>query len=299
MDAVMEVTTATPRKGITWLASYPKSGNTWFRIFLKNLMAGADEPAKLQGIGCSIASARAVFDNIAGIDSSEMSHDEIDWYRPRVYEQLVAENDQFPMFMKTHDAWSLLPGGQPVLSAKATVGAIYFVRNPLDVAVSFAYHSGHEDFDQTIAQMGSRETGHFCHGNRRLANQLRQLMFGWSGHVESWMQSDANVHVMRYEDMKADPLKTFSEAVSFAGLEKTEEEIDAALDKARFENLQKMEQEDGFREKTVGSNAFFRKGKVGSWREKLNGKQVQKIIDDHGTLMRQLGYLDGDGELTV
>jgi hypothetical protein len=124
-------------------------------------------------------------------------------------------------------------------------------------------------------------------------------MFGWSGHAESWLAADAAVHVMRYEDMKTKPLETFFAAVRFAGLGHTEEDIQVALEKTRFENLQKMEQEDGFCEKTPHCAAFFRKGSVGSWREKLNEEQVARIIADHGERMRQFGYLDDDGGLTV
>jgi hypothetical protein len=286
-----------PRQGIVWLASYPKSGNTWFRIFLSNLLSCRDEPVTLRGIGWSIASARDVFDDLAGIDSSDLSHEEIDWYRRRVYEQIATEANEFPIFMKTHDAYTYLDDGEPMLSRKATAAAIYFVRNPLDVAVSLAYHSGHENFDRAIAEMSSREWGHFCHAKERLTNQLRQLMFGWSGHVESWLAADAAVHVMRYEDMKAHPHETFAGAVRFAGLQHTDEEVEVALQKARFENLQKMEQEDGFREKAPNCKAFFRKGSVGSWREKLKEQQVDRIIADHGELMRRFGYLDVDGRL--
>jgi len=236
-----------PDRGIVWLASYPKSGNTWLRVFLRNLLSGGEEPAGLQGIGFSIASCRSVFDELAGIDSSEISHEEIDRLRPRVYEQIVAEATEFPVFMKTHDAYTYLPDGEPMLSRRATAGAVYLVRNPLDVSVSFAYHSGQESFDRTIADMGSRENGHFCHKRKRLSKQLRQLMFGWSGHVESWLEADAPVHVMRYEDMKARPLETFAAAVRFAGLDYSQEEIERALDKSRFERLQEMERENGFR----------------------------------------------------
>ena len=169
----------------------------------------------------------------------------------------------------------------------------------MDVAASFALHSGHENFDATISEMGARRTGRFCHGERRLTNQLRQLMFGWSGHVESWLEAEADVHVMRYEDMKVTPQKTFTGAVRFAGLDYTEDQIAVALEKARFENLQKMEQNGGFREKTVRSKVFFRKGVVGSWREELNDEQVQRIVNDHGELMRRFGYLSEDGQLTI
>lgn len=291
--------TTNKREGIVWLASFPKSGNTWFRIFLQHLVSGPDAPVKLQGLSTSIASARGVFDEHSGLDSSDLSHEEIDFYRPRVYERMVAKSKTFPMFMKTHDAWTRLPNGKPVLSAKATAGAICLVRNPLDVAVSFAYHGGHENFDNSIEMMGSRENGHFCHGRKRLQNQLRQLMFGWSGYIESWLDAEVPIHVIRYEDMKATPTETFSGAVEFAGLKHTREEVEAALEKSKFENLKKKEEEEGFREKQPNCKAFFRKGTVGSWRENLTDEQRDRVINDHRVMMEKFGYIDENGELTV
>ena len=100
-----------PRRGIIWLASYPKSGNTWLRIFLRNLLSGEDGPAALDEIGFTIASSRALFDDLSGIDSSDMTHDEIDRLRPRVYEQIVDRAEELPVFMRTHDAYTYLPKG--------------------------------------------------------------------------------------------------------------------------------------------------------------------------------------------
>jgi len=285
-------------KGIIWLASYPKSGNTWFRIFLRNLVGDHHSLSKLDGIGFGGASCRHVFDDCAGVDSSDMTLDEIDLLRPRVYELIVDESNELPIYIKTHDAYTLLPDGQAMLSRRATAGAIYFVRNPWDVAVSFAYHQGHEDFDRTIAALGS-PTDAFCRSTKRLHRQLRQKTFGWSGHIHSWLEADVPVHIMRYEDMKQRPLETFTAAIRFAGLENDEGQIAQALEDSRFERLQEMERDGGFREKNPKSELFFRKGEVGSWREKLNEEQVQQIIDGHEEMMRRFGYLDEDRRPTV
>src|SRR5687768_11035432 len=102
--------------GIVWLASYPKSGNTWFRIFLRSLLSEPEEDLSLDGVGFLIASCRQMFDDLSGIDSSDLTHDEIDLLRPRVYEQLAEQSPKRPLFMKTHDAWTRLPNGEPLLS---------------------------------------------------------------------------------------------------------------------------------------------------------------------------------------
>lgn len=281
--------------GIIWLASYPKSGNTWFRIFLRNLLSPSEQPARLDAIGFPIASGRAIFDDFAGIDSSDLTPDEIDSLRPRVYEQIAAEAREGPVFMKTHDAYTYLPNGEPLLSRGATAGAIYLIRNPLDVAVSFANHSAHQRFDYTVARMGSR-TDAFNATTDRLDGQLRQQLLGWSGHVHSWLAArDTALHVMRYEDMKSASLRAFTAAIRFAGLEHSEALVQQALDRCQFEKLQEQERGTGFREKYRKCKAFFRAGETGTWRRHLSEAQVARIIADHGDLMTQFGYLCDDG----
>ena len=62
--------------GICWLASYPKSGNTWFRIFLTNYLRDATSPVDINDLGHSaIASRRAPFDEALGFESGELSQD--------------------------------------------------------------------------------------------------------------------------------------------------------------------------------------------------------------------------------
>ena len=108
------------------------------------------------------------------------------------------------LYHKIHDAWIRLPGGEPLIPADVTRAVIYIIRNPLDVAVSFAHHL-HTSIDKTIDIMNNPEYA-FCDRRDRLANQLRQRLLTWSGHVKSWVdESGLRVWVMRYEDMSAQP----------------------------------------------------------------------------------------------
>ena len=74
-----------------WLASYPKSGNTWFRLLVANLSADDGKPVDINDLPerGGIASARAPFDHLLLIDSGLLTHDEADSLRPRVYEELA------------------------------------------------------------------------------------------------------------------------------------------------------------------------------------------------------------------
>lgn len=65
--------------GIYWLASYPKSGNAWFRAFLRNLQEDGDAPVDINELQTgSIASARGWLDEVLGFDTAELTPDEVE-----------------------------------------------------------------------------------------------------------------------------------------------------------------------------------------------------------------------------
>ena len=116
--------------------------------------------------------------------------------------------------MKVHDARTPNDKNIPLFPKEATAGAIYIIRNPLDVVVSFADHSG-LDYDTAISRM-AQESFAFCAKSRRLHDQLQQKLLSWSSHVNSWTERvPFPVCVIRYEDMKRRPDVTFSKAVQF------------------------------------------------------------------------------------
>lgn len=280
---------------LIWLASYPKSGNTWFRIFLTQLLHEQDDQMDINGIKTDgIFSSRAVLDHLTGVETSDLTMAEIDRLRPKVYNHL-AHQLQKNLFVKVHDAYTFLEDGQPLLGT-VNAKAIYILRNPLDVAVSFSNHLG-KGLEETVEKMGKSNFG-LCQTKQTLSHQVRQKLLSWSEHVESWKQAtELDVHFMRYEDMKLDSLKTFAEAVRFIGLDYTEEQIQAAIDRSDFSKLKEQEQKNGFVEKPHQSSAFFRKGEIGDWRNHLTEQQVARIISDHRDTMKHFGYLTEQDEL--
>ena len=285
-------------KKLVWIASYPKSGNTWFRVFLSNLFNPTDAPADINNLERTpIASSRNYFDEFSGINSSELSHDEIDNLRPAVYEE-IARNSKTLQFLKIHDAYTSLPSGDMLIPAAVTKGVIYIIRNPLDVAVSFAHHSACSP-DKMIRLMND-DNHSFCSRNDMLMTQLRQKLLSWSAHVLSWTEQVLMpVHIMRYEDMLANPLLAFTKALAFLEIPFTSEQIQKAVAFSSFDILRQQEEKNGFKEKTIKSVYFFRKGKAGSWREELSVEQQQIIIDNHAMVMKKFGYLTEQNTLSI
>jgi aryl sulfotransferase len=285
-------------KGIVWIASYPKSGNTWFRIFLSNLLRDGSEPADINALERTpIASSRGLFDDLAGIGAADLLPEEIEKLRPMVY-RLAAEEAREQLFMKIHDARTLTADGLPLISEKGVFGAVYIIRNPLDVAVSYAHHN-RTDIDTAIARMAD-ETNTLSLSRKKLSDQLPQKVLSWSSHVKSWVDgSDLNVCPIRYEDMTSRPFETFGRAARFCNLPDDPERIKKAIRFSSFETLKGQENHTRFVETPSSVPCFFRKGKSGSWRESLSQKQVRRIVDDHGETMQRFGYLSTNGEITV
>ena len=128
---------------------------------------------------------REAFDELVGLDSSDLTPDEVLHYRPSFCE-LLAEALPPPAFVKAHDAYLRLPGGATLFPKAATTGVIHLVRNPLDVAVSCAHHRNRSIDDKVDGCSGSQLTPHFklwygayldCIADAHLRNRHE----GWTG----------------------------------------------------------------------------------------------------------------------
>lgn len=279
-----------PEKKIVWLASYPKSGNTWFRAFLTALLNDNEldiNDMKTDGI----FSSRELFDSCTDFDSMDLYYDEIKTLQPEVFNFLNLISQKEYLFIKIHDAYSLNPEGEPIVPTEATRCAIYFVRNPLDVAGSLANHNG-STIDQAIQILNDPTYVLGPRYNYNVGSQLAQLTYGWSGHVKSWTEGPPfPVLVLRYEDMLANTYDAFNKAVEFIGIDAGKEKVKEAIKATRFEQLQQKERQGGFREKLSVDRVFFRAGKAGNWKNELNEQQIEGILNNQRYIMEKFGYL--------
>ncbi len=288
-------------KRIVWLASYPKSGNTWFRMLLANLRSDKPVDINMPGLRGGIASARAQFDQALLFPSGLLTHEECDRLRPLVYREMAREQDgETPpdeladgevRFIKTHDAWTHVEQGEPLLGGRdVACGVILIARDPRAVAPSLASHMG-LSLDEAISFLGSRESS-FCGRTDRQYRQLRQQLPGWSRYHQGWLDQDVlPVHVLRYEELHGDTANVLRRALIFAGIEADDGQIEQAVRFSSFAELKRQEQDYGFREAPPGRREqFFRRGLVGGWREELDSGQIGRIEAVHGAMMTRLGY---------
>ena len=270
---------------IIWLASYPKSGNTWMRAFLHNLFRDPNEAY-----------------DINKITDLSISDSSIDWYRAQdkrdwtewsaVDVARMRRGAQLAMcrlkpddvFVKTHNA-SVVFLGYPMMHQDLTAGAIYIVRNPLDVCISLSHHYG-TDLDTTVEILADPSIG-----SKTSDKIVYEVHKSWSIHVDSWTNPPRpGLAVLRYEDMLNNPIKTFGGLSQFLGLNPPRKRLERAIERASFKTLRRQEDEQGFKEKSPFAQKFFRDGRAGQWRELLTPAQIDKVVSAHKEQMHRFGY---------
>ena len=272
-----------------WLASYPKSGNTWLRLLLDSMHSGgAAVNLESTALNAPQASDRNLFDEALGLKSSDLTPVEVEVLRPRAF-FLEAANAQKPLFRKVHDAWRYTKEGEELFPSTLTHTAIYMVRDPRDVAISLAHHMS-VNIDDAIEMM-SDTTFTLAPVAQGLSILLPQVLLSWDKHVESWLdRSGLSPLLLRYEDMLEDPVACCRAICSRLGWTLKEGVIDAAIEQTSFRRLADQEKRTGFSERGAPDRPFFRAGRAGGWLNILTTDQIRRIEKSQGLMMKRLGY---------
>ncbi len=223
-----------PTSPVVWIASYPKSGNTWLRFMLYSALYGppkssADVPTKIQDIHRKMPT---------NPDSSG------------------------PTYMKTHFE---LTSQHPRLSE--TDRAIHIIRNPRDVMLSTINYRKltSSDTNQVLKK-------HYAKSFMTLRGDpdFAKMGFGtWASHARSWRNTDRfPVLPLSYEELKADPKSQLIKILEFLEIHKTPDEITEALTASSFDSMRALEIREKSADKSndltkrlfVGSNDATRKG---------------------------------------
>ena len=235
---------------------------------------------------------KRLYADILGFEPTDEHRNEVAAVRHQV-QRRVADSYEGLIFIKTHQAL-MIDRGFTTINFEVTAGAIYIVRNPLDVAISYAHHMG-RSLDETIESMGMQNAE-----IEVTEKQVHEVYGSWSQHVVSWTRKPHQaIYVMRYEDMLAAPEKTFGALAQHLLFAPGPAQLADAIGRSSFENLKSQEETSGFREKSKRAERFFREGRAGQWRDILTPRQVARIVDGHGEQMARFGYLpEQQGDLS-
>jgi len=269
--------------GIKWLASYPKSRNTWARLFLLNWYADANEPLDPNELGktrfCPACDTPWLWEEATGMSTADFAglgekrqmvqfkmRPHVQWFYQHKEERLSA----IPPYLKTHSSNANFGGLFPFINWGVTDSAVYLIRDPRRVAPSLADHMG-MGMDEAVNSMADDDY------STERDDAFLLLLESWSSHVNGWKN---HATVIRAEDLP----DAFEDLLKAFGLP-TDERLEKAKAFTRLEVLKQFEEENGFNE-AVGGQKFF-----GGKRRTLTKSQTERIEETHEKVMREFGYL--------
>jgi len=219
--------------------------------------------------------------NVCPSPISETGNDVLLLLRNAVLVHICASTGKRPIIIKTHNVNAAMNGIDP-FPDMLTAGSIYIIRDPRDVAISFAKHFG-DTIDEAIGRMNNRryilkkdDIGGF------------QMIGTWSDNVKSWK----NACVIKYEDLLEDPKENFTAILRALGLKVDKRRLGKAIRLCELGRVRKQEKAKPFSETSPKTDSFFHHGTSGHWADILSTDQARRIENDHREVMEQYGYLE-------
>lgn len=274
---------------IIWLASYPKSGNTWVRLFLQKyfgvnynyyLDKSFPIPEQLTQLGIDYRK----FDEIAK-----------NW---EIHQKFINQNNQ-TNYLKTHSAFHTYENYN-FTNKLNTLGVIYIVRDPRDIIMSYAHHM-RRSIKETLSRMLRNDSFELSvyKGPYKKSDKekfKKTLMGSWSTHYNSWKsyEQECEILTVKYENLinntKNEFLKILNYLKRIDNVEINQLKLDKAVKGTSFKKLSEKETQEGFDEAIPGIK-FFRKGLVGDWKKNLDNETRRTLEKKFKNEMKELGYL--------
>ncbi len=271
---------------IIWIASYPKSGNTWMRFLLGNLWYGPEDdgplPTKELAVQMPGDTNGEWFKRATGKEASDLDTAEQHRLRPKLHEFFCQQERS--MFIKTHSAF-LHEHGTWHIAPDMTEAVIVVVRDPRDVVVSMMNHFG-LDADAAIDLLNEKQNS-----LPAVDRTIWTRTSDWSVNVCSWATLQHKTFYCRYEDLHASTARCLRLICKHLNVPVDEAKIAKAVKYSSFERLQAEEDAGNFVEASAKAERFFHRGEMGRWMEVLNPAQVGRIEDAHGDVMEKFGYI--------
>lgn len=266
---------------LRFVCSYPKSGNTWVRLFVAAyaMNGGSDLFDFVQQDDIQ----PFCFQAVSPIPISELGVGAEMQLRPAAL-LVLARFLRGPTLVKSHHA-CVEVNGLPLWTSQFTSKVICVVRDPRAVCPSLADHMG-QTCEEAVRFMRNPQA--IIGGEKK----MHHILTTWSDHALSWLRSDLDVHMTSYERLHEDPVGEFTSILEHLEVPKIDpERVKAAVEFTRFDRMRDLEERHGFGEKSSKQERFFRRGRVDAWREDLDGSLARQIEEDHGEIMERFGYL--------
>ena len=274
---------------IIWLASYPKSGNTWVRLFLDYLFSDKKE----FDINSAHVKQFPLRKHFKDLTTNTENLKELAKYFIIAQDKLNLDNEI--KIFKTHNALWTLHNEYSFTDTRNTLGVIYIVRDPRNVVTSILNYYRKENYKSALNFLKDNK----IIGGTEDENGIPTLIASWSNHYRSWKKFKKNFVLVRYEDLLSNPrdefLKITNYLSSISHFKFEYQKILKAIDLCEFKNLTKEEDLNGFKGNPENNKflnkKFFDLGPKNKWEIFLN-KDIQNNIERiFKEEMIELGYL--------
>ena len=282
---------------IIWIASYPKSGNTWVRSFISSLLYSDDGIIDFTNLkNIKQFPDRSQFNNFIN-DFQNIKEVYKNWSVVQNYLNL----DNKIKFLKTHHINCKIDNYE-FTNDDNSIGVIYIVRDPRNVACSVKNHYSLESFEKVKEFMFSEHNWLGIVSNKNikaLDNKIPTLISSWKTNYLSWKNKTKNYLLIKYENLIENPDNEFLKISKYLEIHlKTKfdkKKISRAIESCSFKNLQSLEMEGKFTEATVDkenkSIKFFHLGPENDWKKTLDKKVANDIKNKFEKEMIELEYL--------
>jgi hypothetical protein len=278
---------------IIWLASYPKSGNTWVRYFLASLIYSNQGKNGLDKLGYIMQyPKRDQFEKLVS-NLDDFNQIKKNW----INSQIKINSDNKVKIFKTHHILCSL-GDDNFTDEKNTLGAIYIVRDPRNVISSILYHFNLSSTEEALNFI-MEEKKFIGNMKNKINYPLHTLIGSWKSNYNSWKNIGKNFLLVKYEDLILNPTTEFKSIANYIsniiGIKFSEEQIKNSIEESSFKNLRNIEDKNGFIESIEDpenkKKKFFNLGPNNNWKKNLEKKFIDKIEKSFNSEMKELGYI--------
>ena len=283
---------------IFWLASYPKSGNTWLRTLISSYYYSKD------GIYTdNIIKKIGQFPEKRHFTEFEYDQNIVtDTTRFWLQAQKNINKDKQLRFFKTHNAFGAL-NNQSFTNKENSIGCIYIVRDPRNVITSLKNHYEMND-EQALKWMTNEKQ--FIYDVQNLEKDGYsdfQFISSWVTNYKSWIvQKQIPFKLIRYESLLNETYAVFKDIIEFinktSGINKKidKERLKNSVQSTSFNKLKDNEKKHGFSEailskKTNEKIPFFFLGPENDWKKILTEEMKIKLGKIYKNNLKELSYL--------
>ena len=286
---------------IIWIASYPKSGNTWVRSLLSTYLYSDNSIFNFNLLNNIPQFPSKRYFEFFMKDFTDIKKQSDYWIAAQ--ERINLFNNQTTL-LKTHSVLCTFENN-PFTNKSNTKAAIYIVRDPRNVITSILNHYSFKDINEAFDFM-TKDRLTIIH-SKVVGDNSASYIGTWQQNYKSWRDLKfAPKIIVKYEDLIKDPKETFLSILNFLNtfmdIKIEEKKVISSVNSCKFNILAKKEKEEGFSEalthKETGEKIkFFNLGENNNWQTLLKPEIEKKIRTIFNIEMKELGYIkNGAGE---